>query len=378
MESHKVNTGNRLRFNSIIGGNMTLVFNTPIKRRVFSTDTEDKSIDTHYRFHENKNKNQKSDFGSSPVQDYNLWFRYLKLLIEMEHNRLTFTKPKISDPKKTDKSVIGKDIRINQIKYIGWDLDKILEGKFSQWWKSHRFLFGKSYTVEMKKQSEWMEGMGLNGNINLTHIRIDTRNSDKEIIKDVKKILKERRGKSISKIGVAGNVRGASKTYEMLVFNYNVMVRHLNGESPLEIFLAEKNRFREIRTSKHISDKLQMRGKSLTEMSKWGYKVRVKGSGNRKMDGTTLWNIYSKWWKVQDEPSEIEKIVEYEGVNQFLKTPTEKGNLEKSLINGVEELIKGIVLETQDILLGVSEGSFVKKIKLTYDPKTGKRSIPKV
>ena len=96
------------------------------------------------------------------------------------------------------------------------------------------------------------------------------------------------------------------------------------------------------------------------------------------MDGTTLWNIYSKWWKVQDEPSEIEKIVEYEGVNQFLKTPTEKGNLEKSLINGVEELIKGIVLETQDILLGVSEGSFVKKIKLTYDPKTGKRSIPKV
>ena len=40
--------------------------------------------------------------------------------------------------------------------------------------------------------------------------------------------------------------------------------------------------------------------------------------------------------------------------------------------NGVEELIKRIVLETQDILLGVSEGSFVKKIKLTYDPKTGK------
>ena len=44
--------------------------------------------------------------------------------------------------------------------------------------KNHRHLFGKSYTVEMKKSSEWMEGMGLNGNVNLTHIRIDTRNSD--------------------------------------------------------------------------------------------------------------------------------------------------------------------------------------------------------
>jgi hypothetical protein len=278
----------------------------------------------------------------------------------MEHNRLTFTKPKISDPKKTDKSVIGKDIKINKIRYTGWDLDLVLKYRFSEWWKSHRYLFGKSYTVEMSKPSEWMEGMGLNGNVNLTHIRIDTRNSDNEIIKDVKKILKERRGKTLTKIRIAGQVRGASKTYEMLVFNYNVMVRHLNGESPLDIFLAEKNRFREIRTSRHINDKLQ---------------VRIK---NFKMDGTYLWNTYTKWWKVRDEPSEIEKTVEYKGEKVDLKSPTQKGVYEKNLIKGVEELIRNVVLETQDILLGVSEGSFVKKIKLTYDPKTGKRGIPKL
>ena len=296
----------------------------------------------------------------------------------MEHNRLSFTKPKISDPKKIDKSVIGKDIKINKIRYTGWDLDKILESKFSQWWKSHRFLFGKSYTVEMKKSSEWMEGVRLNGNVNLTHIRIDIRNSDNEIIKDVRKILKERRGKTISKIRIAGQVRGASKTYEMLVFNYNVMVRHLNGESPLDIFLAEKNRFREIRTSRHINDKLQVGGKSLRKVSKWGYKVNVEGSRNTKLDGTTLWNIYSRWWKIRDEPSEIEKTVEYKGEKVELKSPTTKGGLEKKMISGVEDLIKNVVLETQDILLGVSEGSFVKKIKLTYDPKTGKRGLPKL
>ena len=339
---------------------MTLVHNTPIKRRVFKTDTYTEDIDTHYRLYKNKNPRQMSGFGDSPVNDYNLWFHYIKLLVEMEHNRLTFTKPKISDPKKIDKSVIGKDIKINKIRYTGWDLDKILESKFSQWWKSHRFLFGKSYTVEMKKSSEWMEGMGLNGNVNLTHIRIDIRNSDNEIIKDVRKILKERRGKTISKIRIAGQVRGASKTYEMLVFNYNVMVRHLNGESPLDIFLAEKNRFREIRTSRHINDKLQ---------------VKIKG---HKMDGTYLWTTYTRWWKIKDEPSEIEKTVEYKGEKVELKSPTTKEILEKNLITGVEELIKRIVLETQDILLGVSEGSFVKKIKLTYDPKTGKRGIPKI
>jgi len=339
---------------------MTLVHNTPIKRRVFKTDTYKEDIDTHYRFHKNKNPRQMSGFGDSPVNDYNLWFHYIKLLVEMEHNRLTFTKPKISDPKKTDKSVIGKDIKINKIRYTGWDLDKILESKFSQWWKSHRFLFGKSYTVEMKKSSEWMEGMGLNGNVNLTHIRIDIRNSDNEIIKDVRKILKERRGKTISKIRIAGQVRGASKTYEMLVFNYNVMVRHLNGESPLDIFLEEKNRIREIRTSEHIKNKLDL---------------KIKG---RKFRGLDLWITYTKWWKIRDEPSEIEKTVEYKGEKVELKSPTTKGILEKNLITGVEELIKRIVLETQDILLGVSEGSFVKKIKLTYDPKTGKRGLPKL
>jgi len=155
-------------------------------------------------------------------------------------------------------------------------------------------------------------------------------------------------------------VTGVSKSYEMLVFNYNVMVRHLNGESPLDIFLAEKNRFREIRTSRHINEKIQ---------------VKIK---NFKMDGTYLWNTYTKWWKVRDEPSEIEKTVEYKGEKVDLKSPTQKGVYEKNLKNGVEDLIRNILLETQDILLGVSEGSFVKKIKLTYDPKTGKRGLPKL
>jgi len=90
------------------------------------------------------------------------------------------------------------------------------------------------------------------------------------------------------------------------------------------------------------------------------------------MDGRTLWNTYTKWWKIRDEPSEIEKTVEYKGEKVDLKSPTTKGILEKNLKTGVEELIRNIVLETQDILLGVSEGAFVKKIKLTYDPKTGK------
>ena len=332
---------------------MTLVHNIPIKRRTFMGEP------IGYRFPDNKKP--KSDFGSSPVQDYNLWFRYLKLLMEMEHNRLSFTKPNISDPKKTDKSVIGKDIKINKLGYTGWDLDKILEGKFSQWWKSHRFLFGKSYTVEMKKSSEWMEGMGLSGNINLTHIRVDIRNSDKEIIKDVRKILKERRGKLISKMKVAGQVQGASFTYLMLSLSYNVMVRHLNGESNFDIFLSENKRIRELceyNNFRYIDGKITN---------------KVKG---RRMNGITLWETYTRWSKSKHTSSVVKKTVQYKGETLHLTPPSRKAIDENNLKKGVDQLIKGIILETQDILLGVSQGAFVKKIKLTYDPKTGKRGLP--
>ena len=373
---------------------MTLVHNIPIKRRVSKTDTtEEKSFDTHYNFShypkslvekivslsndqsdmiqesnwnedkKYKKKGQKSDFGSSPVHDYNLWFRYLKLLLEMEEQGLSFSKANNENRFRTHKSVIGKDIKIKKIGYTGWDLDKILEGKFSQWWKSHRFLFGKSYTVEMKKSSEWNEGIALNGNINLTHIRIDTRNSDKEIIKDVKRILEERRGKLISKINVSGKAQSRNFTYDMLSLSYNVMVRHLNGESHFDIFLAEKNRIKELCDYRDV-----------------GYinqKIKIKVNG-RRLNGVTLWNTYNRWCKsrILNESPKIQKTLEYKGETLELNPPSRRGIDENHLKIGVDQLIKGIILEMQDILLGVSEGEFVKKIKLTYDPKTGKRGLP--
>ena len=73
---------------------------------------------------------------------------------------------------------------------------------------------------------------------------------------------------------------------------------------------------------------------------------------------------------------------EFIGGSDIVKEMYENGELKKiledRLITASQELVRKTVLETQDILLGVCEGSFVKKIKLTYDPKTGKRGIPKL
>ena len=64
-----------------------------------------------------------------------------------------------------------------------------------------------------------------------------------------------------------------------------------------------------------------------------------------------------------------------EGESITRESLTNKGILENRLIASSEKIVKNSVLETQDILLGVCDGSFVKKIKLTFDPKTGKRGI---
>jgi len=266
--------------------NPTLFLNKPVTRRIFSTDTYDKSIDTHYRFHENKNRK----FHTS-VQDINVWFHYLKLILEMEQNGLEFTKKKIDNPKKLDRSVIGKDIIIDKSKYVDWDLDQVLKQPFSKWWKKHKSIFGSAKVNQ-------------------------------------------------------------SLTYEILILNYNIMVRYLNGQPNFDIFLEEKNRIRELRTTYHIDHKLDK---------------KIHG---KRLRGLDLWIKYTKWWGMRNEPN-----FRVEGIYRL---GSDKVNLEEKLINASEQIVKKSVLEIQDILLGVCEGSFVKKIKLTYDPKTGKRGIPKL
>jgi len=272
-----------------------LVYNTPIKRRIFKTDSYDKSIDTHYRYGDNKNKK----FHTS-VQNINVWFHYLKLILEMEELGMKFTKKNIKNPNVIDSSVIGFDIKINRKKYDDWDLDKVLRQPFSKWWRNHKNIF---------------------------------RNS---------------------------KVNTSSYPYEVMVLNYNIMVRYLNGQSNFDIFLDEKNRFRELRTTEYTRNKL-------------GKKIH-----GRRMNGLDLWTTYTKWWKMREEPSQKVNVMEYNGQTITKEQPTVKGNLEDKLLNASEQIVTGAVLETQDVLLGVCEGSFVKKIKLTYDPKTGKRGIPKL
>ena len=90
----------------------TLFQNKPITRRIFVTDSYDKSIDTHYRKSSNKNRK----FNTS-VQDIHVWFQYLKLILEMEQNGLEFTKKKIDNPNKLDRSIKKEKSKHKELKW---------------------------------------------------------------------------------------------------------------------------------------------------------------------------------------------------------------------------------------------------------------------
>ena len=114
-----------------------LVHNKPIKRRSFSVDTYNELIDIKYRFWKKTPRYdtpKKSPFVDSPVQNYNLWFHYLKLLLEMEKKGLKFTKERDIDNEKTviDSSIVGKDIELKRTPYTGWDFNLILTQSFSK------------------------------------------------------------------------------------------------------------------------------------------------------------------------------------------------------------------------------------------------------
>ena len=98
----------------------------------------------------------------------------------MEEKGLSFTKQNIKNPEIIDRSVIGSDITINKEKYVLWELEQVLRQPFSKWWKRHKYVFG-SFKVQKLDNFQ----------------------------------------------------------YEVMVLNYNIMVRYLNEESPFDIFISE-------------------------------------------------------------------------------------------------------------------------------------------
>ena len=94
----------------------------------------------------------------SGIQIYRLWFRFLKLALELEdigvtrlvtkQTRQRRDKPSGGHVRKGGENIGSmwqlKDtipFKIKKEKYEGWDLDQVLKDTFDKWWKTHSYLF---------------------------------------------------------------------------------------------------------------------------------------------------------------------------------------------------------------------------------------------
>jgi hypothetical protein len=95
----------------------------------------------------------------SGIQIYRLWFRFLKLALELEDlgvTKLVTKQTRVRKDKWNPESgqregytragafFQRKDtvpFKIKKGKYEGWDLDQVLKDPFNKWWKTHSYLF---------------------------------------------------------------------------------------------------------------------------------------------------------------------------------------------------------------------------------------------
>ena len=172
----------------------------------------------------------------SGIQVYRLWFRFLKLALELENlgvtrlvTKQTRERRDIASGYHDDGSNKGTKIqlkdtvpfKIQKNKYKDWDLDEVLNNTFNTWWKTHSYLF-EGHAPSLLKTAE-------KPNSDFLYVRID-KTSKLEDVRDfvtseIKPIL-------------TGRPRYAVNGYprpDVLQNRYNALVLTLKGWSAQDI-----------------------------------------------------------------------------------------------------------------------------------------------
>lgn len=233
------------------------------------------------------------------IQLHRLWFRYLKLALELESMNVSLVREKETWIKNIDgviertgvrnhpvipKSVIermkkefadykegvrktdhsGGDresifrekliqkVKVKKSAYKGWDLDAVLDLSFDKWWETHHDLFEGHYPSILQSKNEWVD------NPNFIHLRLDRTTQ----WGDVQKWMQEVVSKEF-KTGVKRKYRISGTKPRVLVFqnNYNALILRIKGWSNPEI-CNHKNIF--LRNTDEVEGANRIKGDRLT------------------------------------------------------------------------------------------------------------------
>ena len=202
------------------------------------------------------------------IQLYRLWFRYLKLALELEEmnvslvvknefldranrgvpksvmlrNAKQFEHKKIKGNLKKSEHTGGdfeatwrlkviEKVKVKRSVYKGWDLDQVLTDSFDKWWQTHSHLFEGHTPTILNSKNDWIE------NDDFLYIRIDKTSQRRDVQAffndEVAKQLKGKT-KNLFKVG------GKSPRVNVIQNNYNALVLSLKGWTPKEIHYDDK------------------------------------------------------------------------------------------------------------------------------------------
>jgi len=183
------------------------------------------------------------------IHSYRMWFRFLKLALELEQQNATLIM-RFAQTRKVKQSIplqpeIVKKIKVKRSKYKGWDLDEVLTKSFDDWWQTHSHLFSDEICKELSAKYEHYEWGRDRISSDRRHLslQIDTSLKMTDILKVVTSRIKERKKenkdlvvKKKRKYSVSGSIHR-----DALLSKYNALILKLENTLSNEEILTHKD-----------------------------------------------------------------------------------------------------------------------------------------
>jgi len=175
------------------------------------------------------------------IHSYRLWFRFLKLALELEQQETVLIMREESKWKGKVRERVTQQVVVNHSKYEGWDLDEVLENTFDNWWfgrsgcNGHRHLF----VDEISKVIT--ENDSVSNDPNHLTIQIDTRRRLIDVIQDLRDLNENEKifnHKERDKFSINGRIRHLT-----IQNRYNALILILEHELSNEEILKHRNQY---------------------------------------------------------------------------------------------------------------------------------------
>lgn len=162
--------------------------------------------DNKMRRHMNKFRGYVLD---KPIHIYRMWYHFVRLVIDCEENDIIFGGEK------------KRRVKLNQKFYSQWNLEMLLSESFDKWFAQKVHLFAEDKPTIVKESDDSTEHL---------YIRFHKNSRKEDVIRDVRKLLKQGKFKTTAKFIVKKQHK-----YLNLHQQYNVFLLRQSGATYREI-----------------------------------------------------------------------------------------------------------------------------------------------